>query len=60
MKKWIDNAPYEALLSHWRYAHESDPYLQGDIGIYYKEALKKKRLTANNSYGRMPRVANGQ
>lgn len=43
MKRWIDNASYEALLSKWRNAPVGDPFFQGEIGDYYKEALGCKR-----------------
>lgn len=43
MKKWIDNASYEALLSKWRSAPVGDPYFIDEIGIYYEDVLSRKR-----------------
>jgi len=43
MKRWIDSASYEALMSHWRHAAPGDAYLTGSVGEYFKEALKTKR-----------------
>jgi hypothetical protein len=48
MKKWIDGAPYEALLSHWRFAAVGDPYCTGEVGKYFKDALEKKRCAVGN------------
>ena len=42
MKKWIDNATYEELLYRWRFAPAGSPWFQGEIGIYYEKAMKKK------------------
>jgi len=53
MKKWIDNAPYEALLSHWKHAAPGDPYMEGEVGAHFKEALRKKRNgTSDNGHTR--------
>ena len=42
-KAWIDKAPYEQLLSHWRFAAVGDPLLQGDTGDYYKQVMNEKK-----------------
>lgn len=42
MKEWIDNANYEELLSRWRFAPSGSIWFQGEIGVYYKEVMKKK------------------
>lgn len=42
MKKWIDNASYEELLSRWRFGPAGDPMFQGELGDYYAEVMKKK------------------
>ncbi len=43
MKKWIDNASYEQLLSKWRFAPAGDPFFQDEIGNYYSEVMRKKK-----------------
>lgn len=43
MKKWIDDATYEHLLSKWRFAPAGDPFFQGDMVDYYTEAMRRKR-----------------
>lgn len=42
-KGWIDNASYQELLQHWRYASVGDPFFQGEIGHYYKNVMSEKR-----------------
>lgn len=46
-KKWIDNASYEQLLSHWRFAPIGDPMFQGDTGDYYKKVMGEKMQKCN-------------
>lgn len=46
MKEWIDSANYEELLRKWRFAPAGDEIFQGEIGIYYSEAMAKKRTEA--------------
>ena len=46
-KKWIDNASYEQLLSHWRFAPIGDPMFQGDTGDYYKKVMGEKKQKCN-------------
>lgn len=43
MKRWIDAASYESLLSKWRNAPVGSPWFQGEIGEYYEQAMKTKR-----------------
>lgn len=43
MKKWIDEASYEQLLSKWRFARVGDPMFQGEIGDYYAKVMFRKR-----------------
>ena len=43
MKKWIDNATYEQLLSRWRFAPIGDLMFQGEVGDYYAEVMERKR-----------------
>jgi len=43
MKKWIDEASYEELLSRWRFAQSGSPWFQGEIGEYYAKAMGLKR-----------------
>lgn len=45
MKKWIDEAEYEALLMKWRFEPVGSPWFQGEIGEYYEEAMARKRST---------------
>ena len=49
MKKWIDNASYEQLLSHWRNAPAGDPYFVGEIGSYYQKRMGEKRSEVGDS-----------
>ena len=43
MKTWIDNASYTTLLQRWRFAPSGDPFFQGEMGDYYKEAMTRKK-----------------
>lgn len=43
MKEWIDNASYEALLSHWRFAPVGDLFFAGEVGDYYSNVMSNKR-----------------
>jgi len=43
MKKWIDNASYEELLSKWRFAEAGDPFFQGEMGRYYEKRMYAKK-----------------
>ena len=47
-KTWIDDADYEQLLGHWRFAAVGDSLFQGDTGQYYKEVMAEKRKTADH------------
>ncbi len=51
MKKWIDGATYEQLLSKRRFAPIGSPWFQGEIGEYYTAALhrKKSQITAGEA-----------
>ena len=49
MKAWIDGATYEQLLRRWRFAAAGDPFFQGDVGVYYKEAMAEKRVQVGNA-----------
>jgi len=49
MKKWIDEASYEELLSKWRFAASGDQFFQGEMGKYYSEAMRKKREEVGSS-----------
>lgn len=42
-KRWLDEASYEQLLSHWRYAPIGDPMFLGECGDYYTKVLSQKR-----------------
>lgn len=44
MKEWIDNASYEELLTHWRFAPVEDPFFQGEMGIYFQQVMEQKKL----------------
>ena len=48
-KRKIDEMDYESMLSLWRNAPVGHPYFQGDIGLYYKEAMAKKRSNVGNA-----------
>lgn len=43
IKKWIDEATYEQLLSKWRNAPCPSPFFNGETGVYYREVMVKKR-----------------
>ena len=43
MKKWIDNASYEELLRHWRFAPVGDPFFRDEVGDYYSAKMAEKR-----------------
>jgi len=43
MKKWIDAASYEALLSRWRFAPAGDSIFQGETGKYYQKVMAEKK-----------------
>ena len=43
MRKWIDEAPYEALLRRWRFEPSGSPWFQGETGKYYSEVLFRRR-----------------
>ena len=43
MKRWIDTATYEELLSKWRFAVAGDPFFQGEIGAYYAKVMAERR-----------------
>ncbi len=46
---WIDNAPYEQLLSKWRNAPAGSPFFQGEIGKYYKKVMAERKLQVGNA-----------
>lgn len=43
MKKWIDNATYDQLLGHWRFAPAGDPFFIGEVGEHYKKVMSKRK-----------------
>ena len=43
MKKWIDGASYEQLLSRWRNAPVGDQMFVGETGDYYKQKMEERR-----------------
>ena len=49
MKKWIDNASYEQLLSCWRNAPVGDQIFVGEVGDYYNRRMAKKRLEVGDA-----------
>ena len=48
MKKWIDEAEYDALLTKWRFEPVGSPWFQGEIGKYYAEAMARKRAETHS------------
>lgn len=42
MRKWIDVAGYETLLTRLRFAPVGDKLFAGEAGQYYKAALKRR------------------
>lgn len=49
MREYIDNASYGQLLHKWRFAPSGDPFLQGEIGDYYKEVMFTKKDALEHS-----------
>jgi hypothetical protein len=47
-KKWIDEASYEQLLSHWRFAPVGDKLFVGECGEYYQKVMSQKRKEADH------------
>lgn len=43
MKKWIDEATYEQLLSKWRSAPMGSPWFQGEVGDYYSQKMQERK-----------------
>ena len=48
LKRWIDGASYEELLSRWRFAPVGSPLFAGDTGDYYSEVMAAKRKEVGN------------
>ena len=48
MKDWIDNASYEQLLRHYRYAPVGSPYFQGETGEHYKKVMAERKRQESN------------
>ena len=48
MKKWIDSASYEDLLTRWRFSESGNPFFQGDVGTYYIKVMAEKRRAHKN------------
>lgn len=46
-KDWIDNATYEQLLAHWRFAPVGDRMFQDETGKYYVKVMEEKRRHVN-------------
>lgn len=42
-KEKIDAMSYEQLLEHWRFAPAGDPWLCGQTGEYWKDAMHTRR-----------------
>ena len=49
MKKWIDHASYEQLLSRWRNAPVGDPMFVGEVGDHYKKKMAERRSELGDS-----------
>ena len=49
-KNWIDNASFEQLLRHWRFAAAGDSMFQGDTGKYYAKVMQEKRDSDPNGH----------
>lgn len=43
MIKWINQASYEELLRHWRFAPSGDSFFIGEVGEYYRVVMSQKR-----------------
>ena len=43
MKRWIDGATYEQLLSKWRFAPVGSHWFRNEIGDYYSKVMAEKR-----------------
>lgn len=49
MREWIDNASYEELLRHWRFALGGDPFFRGEVGNYYADVMARKRVEVGDA-----------
>lgn len=49
MKRWINKASYEMLLSKWRSAPIGSPWFMGEIGDYYSQVMKQKRAEVGDA-----------
>ncbi len=45
MKKWIDSASYQQLLSRWRFDPVGSPWFQGEVGEHYNKVMKERHKT---------------
>ncbi len=43
MKKWIDEASYQQLLTKWRNDPTGSPWFIGEVGDYYTEKMTEKK-----------------
>ena len=48
-KHWIDNADYETLLRHWRFAPPGDAMFQGATGEHYAKIMAERKATVGNA-----------
>lgn len=48
LKNWIDGSNYFQLLERWRNAPVGDPIFVGEIGKYYGEVMKQKRIASGH------------
>lgn len=48
-KTWIDQASYEDLLRRWRQEPAGSPWFAGEVGVYYKEAMARKKAEVGDS-----------
>lgn len=48
MMNWIDRASYEKLLRRWRQEPSGSPWFLGEVGVYYQEAMARRRAEVGN------------
>jgi hypothetical protein len=47
-KKRIDDMPYEEMFGRWRFAPVGDLMFQGEVGEYFAEEMKRKRIAVGD------------
>ncbi len=43
IKRTIDNMNYKGMLQMWRFELSGHPYFEGEVGIYFSNAMRRKK-----------------